>query len=228
MSNSDFKKSVRTDRRDVFFGCLNEGLETEGYYDIPKIKGVQYEPLGAIRFSDITNRKYKNGSACVVHFYEDDYKFLRILNDPGKYLALLKKHEAVIAPDFSLYKNKHVAEKIACTYVNFKIGAWLQKCGIKVIPNVRLSGYESAAYALAGVPENSTLAIGAHGCTKNLSNRPEFVEELKMIINLKNPTNLIIYGSDAYSVLDYPRSLGIPVYLIKPNSSEPEKGGEHE
>ena len=91
-----------------------------------------------------------------------------------------------------------------------------------------MSGYESAAYALAGVPENSTLAIGAHGCTKDLGNRPDFVEELKIIIDLKNPTNLIIYGSDAYGVLDYPLSLGIPVYLIKPNSSEPEKGGEYE
>ena len=225
MGNNDPKKSVKEDRRDVFFGCLNDKLETEGYYDIPKIHGIHYEPHDAIRFSDITNSKYKNGSECVVHFYEDDYKFLRILNDPEKYLELLKKHDAVISPDFSLYKNKHVAEKIACTYINFKIGAWLQKNGIKVIPSVRLSGYESAAYALAGVPEGSTLAIGAHGCTKDLENRPEFVEELKMIIEMKRPSNLIVYGSDAYGVFDYPRQLKIPVFVISPNS--PEIGRAH-
>lgn len=221
-------KALREDRRDVFFGCLNEGLETEGYYDIPKIKGINYIPSGAICFSDITNAKYKKGSKNTVHFYEDDYKFLRILNDPQKYLALLRKHEAVISPDFSLYKNKHVAEKIACTYINFKIGAWLQKCGLVVIPNVRLSGYDSVSYALAGVPENSTLAIGAHGCTKSLENRPEFVEELKVVIDYKHPSALIIYGSDAYGVLEYPKQLGIPTFVIKPVQSYSDKGGENE
>ena len=39
-----------------------------------------------------------------------------------------------------------------------------------------------------------------------------------MICDLCAPANLVVYGSAAYDVLDYPRELGIPVHVYAPDS----------
>ena len=94
----------------------------------------------------------------------------------------------------------------------------MQADGHNVIPNVRISGRNSVPYARAGVPLRSTLAIGLHGCTKSRENRPRVIEEIRIICDACMPTNLVVYGSDAYGVLKYPLALGIPVHIYTPDS----------
>ena len=40
-----------------------------------------------------------------VHFYEYDYKFAAIWDNPRKYLSRIKKFRGVITLDFSLYRD---------------------------------------------------------------------------------------------------------------------------
>ncbi len=103
-------------------------------------------------------------------------------------------------------------------YRNQLMGARMQADGINVIANVRLNGRESVPYALAGIPSSSTLALGLHGCTKLRENRSHLVEEIRMICDFCEPVNLVVYGSAAYGVLDYPQELGIPVHVFAPDS----------
>jgi len=94
----------------------------------------------------------------------------------------------------------------------------MQIDGIHVIANVRLSGSDSVAYALAGIPYASSIAIGLHGCTKSLENRSFVLEEVRLITDLCKPENLIVYGSAAYGVLKYPLTQGVAVHIFRPDT----------
>jgi hypothetical protein len=44
------------------------------------------------------------------------------------------------------------------------------------------------------------------------------IEEIRIICDACMPTNLVVYGSDAYGVLNYPLALGIPIHIYAPDS----------
>lgn len=202
---------------DTFNGRLLKGLTLVGPYDIPRIESSQLLPGSLVAFSEAMAMSSVDARAWV-HFYEDDYRFRRLWNRPERYLDKLSQFAGVISPDFSLYRNLPVARKIEHTYRNQLLGAWLQAQGVNVIANVRLSGRASVPYALAGVPRESSIAIGLHGCIKDRANRAQVVEEIRLICDLQEPTNLIVYGSDAYRVLDYAREVGAHVHVYRPDS----------
>jgi hypothetical protein len=205
------------DLRDTFNGRLLKGVTLVGPYDIPRIEGSQFVPGSLMAFSEAMAMSRPDARAWV-HFYEDDYRFRRLWTAPERYLNRLRQFAGVISPDFSVYRNMPVALKIEHTYRNQLLGAWLQARGLNVIPNVRLSGHASVPYALAGVPRQSSIAIGLHGCTRNKANRIHVLEEIRLICDLQEPTSLIVYGSDAFRVLDHAREVGIPVHLYRPDS----------
>lgn len=205
------------DRRDVINGRLLDGLTTVGYYGIPKILGSDALPESLIAFSEAASARRDPDKDAWVHFYEDDYKFTRFWRDPEKYFDQLAAFGGVISPDHSLYRNMPLAQQIGHTYQNQLLGARLQADGVNVIANVRLSGAESIPYALAGVPQRSTLAVGLNGCTKDKENRQHVIDEIKMICDFCRPTALVVYGSDRYGVLDYPLATGVDVHVFDPD-----------
>jgi len=209
--------SSRQDRRDVFNARLLDGLTLVGPYEIPRIDPCTEVPERLIPFSEASARVKPDPNAWV-HFYEDDYRFARLWHAPEKYLDRLARFSGVICPDFSLYRNMPVAQKITNTYRNQLLGAWMQVAGIPVIANVRLSGRESIPYALAGIPRHATVALGLTGCTRDLGNRRRVVEEVRILCDELAPVNLVVYGSPAYGVLDYPLQRGIPVHVFGADS----------
>lgn len=202
------------DRRDVFNGRLLAGLTLVGPYEIPMIDPCLQVPDSLISFSE-ANALRKPDPQTWVHFYEDDYKFIRLWNDPDRHFRRLAQFAGVVSPDFSIYRNMPTAQKIAHTYRNQLLGARMQADGINVIANIRLSGRESIPYALAGAPRHSTVALGLHGCTQDRTNRRHVVEEVRIVCDELAPAHLVVYGSAAYRVLDYPREQGIPVHVFR-------------
>lgn len=205
------------DRRDVFNGGLLDGLTLVGPYDIPKIEACTHVPAALISFSEAMGRT-KPDPLAWVHFYEDDYKFVRLWKQPNRYYDRLKLFGGIITPDFSLYRNMPAAQKIEHTYKNQLLGARMQADGFNVVANIRLSGRASIPYALAGVSQNSTLAIGLHGCVSSRENRPHVVQEIKIICDYCKPASLVVFGSVRSGILDYPLELGIPVHAYPPDS----------
>ena len=205
------------DYRDVFNGRLLEGLTVVGPYEIPKIEPCALVPEELVAFSEAMSTTTTNPNAWV-HWYEDDYRSERFWNTPERYLDRLSRFSGVISPDYSLYANMPEALKISNTYRNQLLGAWMQAKGLNVIANVRLSGPQSVPYALAGLPQHSTLSIGLHGCTKSVENRRQVIDEIRIICDQCEPESLLIYGSSRYKVLDYPMGLGIPVHVFPPDS----------
>jgi hypothetical protein len=208
---------ARKDRHDVFNARLLKGLTVVGPYDIPRIEPCQLVPAKLIAFSEAMSMPYPDPDAWV-HFYEDDHRYMGMWNKPEAQFHRLGSFAGVISPDFSVYRNIPVAQKIDHIYRNQLLGARMQADGASVIANVRLSGRSSIPYALAGAPRRSTIAIGLHGCTKDKSNRPYVIEEVAIICEELSPSSIVAYGSAGYGVLDHPRRLGVPVHVYQPDT----------
>lgn len=221
-------KTPRKSCIDVFNAFMLNGLETTGYYQIPIIKPTQLVPEKLVPFSEVIAGREEPEPGTWVHFYEDDVKFERFWRYPERYIDRLKEFDGVISPDYSLYSDFTKAQQIWNTNRNYESGAWMQQTqGMNVIANVRTAGWDSASFALASAPHNSTIAVGSHGCLKNRSDRASFVADLRMTVDVLTPTCIVVYGTDAYGAFDYPRSLGIPVKVF-PSTMSQRLGGYHE
>lgn len=73
-----------------------------GKYNIPQIDPVQEYPEGEFIPANYHYTAKDPGSK-VVHFFVDDYQFIRHWNQPDKYVPKLAQIKAVCAPDFSTY-----------------------------------------------------------------------------------------------------------------------------
>lgn len=82
-----------------------------GKYGVPEIAPVTEYPAG--EFIPV-NYHYtaKDPESKNVHFFVDDYQFVRYWNTPDKYIPKLKTFGAVCAPDFSTYTDMPLAMQI--------------------------------------------------------------------------------------------------------------------
>ena len=88
---------------DVFKTCLFDGVSYEGDFQIPILHSRKLLPNKLIPFSKaFATKDFEQW----IHFYEDDKNFLRVWNQPKKYLPLPEKFYGVISPDFSIQRNK--------------------------------------------------------------------------------------------------------------------------
>lgn len=207
----------RRSRKDTFNERLLKGLTLTRPYDIPLLEPCQATPSKLVAFSEAMGADRQDADSWV-HFYEDDFKFERFWNKPEETLERLDGFAGLIGPDFSLYENMPVVQKIHNTYRNQLLSAWAQRCGVQVIANVRLSGPDSVPYSLAGIPAHSTIAFGLHGCLKKVENRQQAVQEIVLACDRLLPSNVLIYGSDAYRVAEGAHEQNIPVYVYPPDT----------
>lgn len=191
---------IRSGCRDVFRAFLVEYAEYDGDIEIPIIKPDVQIPNKLISF---TKALKTNDYNQWVHFYEDDGNFERIWNSPKKYLPILKRFNGVITPDFSLYRDMPLVMQQWNTYRGKALGGWWQYNGLHVLPNVRTSDERSFSFSCCGVPKNSTICIGSHGCVKNTEDRRFLKLGLTHIVETLSPYLIIVYGSipeDIFSI----------------------------
>ena len=202
------ENSTRTGCKDVFRAFLVKNARYEGDLEIPCIKAEDRLPTRLIHFSKVFGSKDYDAW---VHFYEDDVSFERLWNLPNKYLPILKKYAGVISPDFSVYRDMPLVMQQWNTYRSRAIGHWLQENGIPVIPNVRWGDERTYDLCCAGVPRNSTIAVGSHGCIKLLQERPHFINGLDYAVRKLRPKIVIVYGTAPECIFDKYREQGIEI-----------------
>ena len=86
-----------------------------------------------------------------------------------------------------------------------------QENGIPVIPNVRWGDERTYDLCCAGVPRNSTIAVGSHGCIKLLQERPYFINGLDYAVQKLRPVIVIVYGTAPDYIFDKYRKQGIKI-----------------
>ena len=170
--------------------------EGVGKYDIPPLEPVYNIPdiTEWIGFnyvlSDKTPSKNKG-----VHFFIDDYQFMRIINNPEKYVDKLSQYGCILSPDFSPYGDMPNATQIYNHYRKHWCGKYFQDRGIKVIPTIRASTDErSLEWYLDGEPKCGILAYSSMWIKKGTHTYDFAKKEWDMMIKTLNPIKVFVYG----------------------------------
>ena len=168
-----------------------------GKYDIPEIKPVKKMPeiKEWIGFNYVLSDKNPNKNKGV-HFFIDDYQFIRIWNNPDDYVDKLSQYGAVIAPDFSPYGDMPLATQIFNHYRKHWVARYLQERGVKIIPCVRASDDErSLDFYLDGEPKGSIVAISSMWVNKSKEIKDYFMREYNKMYDTLKPCKVLMYGT---------------------------------
>lgn len=184
--------STRKGCKDVFNAFLVAFATYAGIFEFPVINPTYWIPNNLISFSKCLSSKSFD---FWVHFYEDDYLFERIWRNPSKYLGILKRFEGVILPDFSIYRDMPLVMQLWNIYRSRAIGCWLQRNGVKVIPNIRFGDKRTYRICCEGISRNCVISVGSHGNLKNCIDRKIFLEGLDVIVKRLQPKVIIVYGA---------------------------------
>lgn len=164
-----------------------------GIYGIPEIYPSVYDNCEWIGFNYASGCHEKESKG--VHFFLDDYQFIRLWTNIDKYIPLLKQFDYVMTPDFSLFTDFPKALQIYNHYRKHWIGAYMQMHGIKVIPTICWSTQESYEWCFDGEPTHGTVAISSVGSMKNKESKELFLSGYFEMVKRLEPEQIIFYGS---------------------------------
>lgn len=106
--------------------------------------------------------------------------------------------EAVLTPDFSLYRDHPLAIQIWNTYRNRWLGARWQQLGMTVIPTVGWSNEQSHAFAFAGIAIGSVVAISTVGTNaearRDTTTARLFEAGYRALVDAVRPRSVLVYG----------------------------------
>ena len=185
-------------------GCnpeLVEGAEFDGMLEIPIIKRPKQIkiPRAVVPFSRMEAVEPERFAVCE---YENDRNFADLLRDQTPFVKELKKYQAFITPDASLYWDMPLAAQIVNKYRNHVIGYYMQSKGVYTIPNVRWGDertYTTKAFpeklAFLGVEKNSIVSIGSYGVIKNKREKEHFRAGLESMLETLTPEVVLVYGA---------------------------------
>lgn len=210
--------------RDVFHAFLVETAEYDGDDEFPRVRTSRLLPNRVITFSEAL--KTKDYDQWVV-FYEHDYQFIRVWNQPKRYLKILKRFRGVVTPDFSLYRRMPICMQKWSIYQSRALGHWWNENGLEVIPNVRFAGYRSYDFCFKGIEKNSTVCIGSHGCLKRRDERALFKEGLDEMVRQLQPRIIIVYGSAPDEIFNKYRKQGIEIIAFESKCASSHKKEVH-
>ena len=202
------KNCTRNGCKDVFRAFLVKDAEYAGEWEIPCVAPETAAPERLIPFS----KSIRHSDPCAwVHFFEDDASIERLWNRPRVYLPVLKRYAGVISPDYSLYRDMPLVMQANNVYRGRALSHWLQKNGVRVIPNIRFGDERTYGFCCAGIERGGTIAIGSHGCIKGREDRRYFKQGLSAVMDILCPQRLIVYGSAPDDIFSVYRERGIPI-----------------
>lgn len=172
--------------------------EGVGKYDIPQLEPVKSIPeiTEWIGFNYVLSDKTPSQNKGV-HFFIDDYQFMRIWNNPDAYVQKLSQYGAVIAPDFSPYGDMPLATQIFNHYRKHWVAKYLQERGVNIIPCIRASTDErSLEFYLEGEPKGGIVAISSMWVNKSKELKDYFMREYELMYNTLKPSKVLVYGTE--------------------------------
>ena len=176
------------------FENLNKAIfAADGKYEIPIIMPEKDIPskLQWIPFNYAKTAAEFAG----VHFFIDDYQFIRLWNQPTQYIQILKRFPCVCSPDFSTYSDMPMAMQIYNHYRKHWLAAYWQSQGIKVYPTISWSTEKSFEWCFDGEPQKGIVAISSVGTQNNEKTKLAFLRGYEKMIKILDPTQIIFYGN---------------------------------
>lgn len=177
-------------------------------HDIPIIETATDMPTALLPFSKCNRAtNFSNW----VHFYEPDDKFVRLKNNPLKYVGQLRRFGGIISPDFSICPDYPLPLQYSNKYWNHALAYWLSTQGIPVIPNVRWGDERSFDFCFNGIEKSSIVAVGTHGQMKDIVNKNLFINGLSIMVAKLSPHTIIVYGTAPDDVFRKYKDAGIRI-----------------
>jgi len=173
---------------------LFQPLSTEGVWDIPSLRKINLCPDRLIPFHQAISFR-GDTTQTAVHFFIDDYLFERVWNRPEAYLENLKRFQAVLTPDWSMYLDFPAALILWNQYRKQLIGQFLQNHGCKVIPTVSWGFANSFDFCFQGIPKNGTIAV-ATAPAKSEVYRKFWIAGMNEAVKRIQPQRVILYGEN--------------------------------
>lgn len=130
-----------------------------------------------------------------VHFFIDDYQFMRTWSNPDTYMKMMRKFKAVLTPDFSTYTDFPKAIQLYNHYRKHWIGAYWQMNGVYVIPTISWAGPDSYTWCFDGEPVGGIVAVSTVGTQINPYATRYFVQGYREMMERLRPEKVIVYGS---------------------------------
>jgi hypothetical protein len=203
--------------RDVFHAYLVNGAQFTGKEEFPFIESCNEIPKNLLPFSRMKKATDYNQ---FIHFYEEDRDIERFWNNPKEYLQRIKKFRGIITPDFSVYRDMPLVQQKWNTYRGRALGFWLQKQGVDIIPNIRYGDERTYKFCFDGMPQNSVIAIGTHGCIKHAEDISYHIKGIKETIKQLSPRAILVYGAFPDDVFTIPRYQGHNIVVYKSNTAK--------
>ena len=174
-------------RTDPMF--LRNQFKGDGVFEIPKIRKeeIELENVELIGYDKLN----ENETDKIVHFFLDDYKFEVMWKDPEPRIEKLKKYNAVLSPNYSIYTEMPLSLKVYNTFRNRWCGAFLQSKGIKVIPTVAWGEPNTFWFCFDGIEQGSVVAVSTLGVRKE---KALFMQGYNEMIRRIKPSQIICYG----------------------------------
>lgn len=211
---------------DGFQAYLTEGAAFVGAAGIPMLMDLKNTQIPKALISFGKARSCKNKRQ-YVHFYSHDREFSRILTSTSHYLELMKQFDGVISPDCSILVGQSPCLQQTNTYMNRAVGFHFQKNGIPVIPNIRWGDRSTYGFCFLGVPQNSIVSIGSHGCLRDKELRRHFKTGLAAMLEVLYPTDVLVYGRMPEDIFgEYMDQVRFHHYPSELERAHPKKAGE--
>lgn len=167
---------------------------SDNEWGIPALPATRFEPARLVAYTDrraITTA----GPDAAVHFFLDDYRFETVWSKPERGLSRCATIGAALTPDFSLWSDMPLVMQLWQTYRARWCGAWLLHHGVHVIPTVSWSTSESYAFAFAGLPVRSVVAVSTVGTRRDREARALFAAGFAAMLERLRPSTVLVYGT---------------------------------
>lgn len=172
---------------------MNEALfASEGVFDIPTLEPVHCDVKDWLSFNYAKTTDDPKGYG--IHFFIDDYQFIRLWRNPKAYVNMLSKFDAVMSPDFSTYLDFPRVIQIYNHYRKHWLGAYWQAHGMTVVPTISWADDESLNWCFDGEPRGGTVAVSSVGTQMDRGAQIGFMRGYNAMMERLQPESVIFYG----------------------------------
>lgn len=183
------QRNYENTARDIFGSC--------GEYGIPVLEKVHPEAVAGfqeLRPFNYCKSSIGEASQTGIHFFIEDYQFVRVWNQPARYIHMFRDYKFILAPDFSIYADWPMALQIYNHYRKHWLAAYYNTRGVQVVPTISWGGPGSFAWCFDGEPKNSVVAVSSVGIFHDERTKELFVEGYRRMKKELEPAAILFYG----------------------------------
>lgn len=169
---------------------------SDNKWGIPALPPTRWVPARLVAYNDRPGiTRAKDDPHAAVHFFLDDYRFETVWTKPERGLSRCRTVGAALTPDFSLWTTMPLAMQLWQVYRSRWCGAWLMLHGVQVVPTVSWSTSDSYAFAFAGIPTGSVVAVSTVGIIRaDVDTQDRFANGYAAMLDQLRPTTVLVYG----------------------------------